>query len=70
MSLEPFNEKATCPMCGHEEIGVRFSASCYKTWCAARSECSIDFPHLHRACRRCGYDWPEAPITAQNEEKS
>lgn len=52
MKLKPYNSYATCPKCGHTEVGtIHYDGSGIDG--LARSE------HLHRCCQRCGYSWPE-----------
>lgn len=58
-TLQPLNLEATCPKCGHDDIGVSY----HRLWpyqpgcdCFGRGR----MEHMRRDCRRCHYDWAEA----------
>ncbi len=61
--LEPFNEGATCPKCGHDDISTRY--------CKDRRPVELCWPyvtgeHLHRTCKRCGFEWLEGCLDAED----
>lgn len=62
--MPPFNGEATCPKCGHDDIGTHYCEEQARTFtphCASPWE---RVGHLHRKCRRCNYEWIEAPLDA------
>lgn len=65
-TLRPYSaDAARCPKCGGLEVGTHYRREreympCYNVAGCPRGE------HLHRICRRCHYEWPEACI---GEEK-
>lgn len=63
--LPSFNEAATCPKCGYDEINVRYCIApqpLKKCWFVLRFG-SNNREHLHRVCNRCHYEWLEACLS-------
>ncbi len=65
--MNKFNNSATCSKCGSSNVSARY---CEHDWCSdfdhKYGRCqAADGPHIHRYCRRCGYDWLEAPLDAE-----
>ncbi len=63
MILEPFDQLARCPKCTACYADYRYHAS---SGCVPTGDDYIDvvswfggaaFPHLHRRCARCEYEW-------------
>jgi len=57
--MQQFNAEAICPKCGHKDISARFcerARAWDSCWSAVKGE------HIHRCCRRCLYEWFEAPL--------
>lgn len=49
-----------CPKCGQSTVQEQHQVFyCYM------SEHRDDPEHFHRSCWRCGYEWREAPLDAQ-----
>ena len=67
IELKPYDPDATCPKCGHDDImTVHHKFGRQSTVCSPSVSAYFrDMPegeHLHRTCRRCRYEWPEAVI--------
>lgn len=60
--MKPFDPTATCPKCGHDDIGAQFHAERTTDTGRALPECMI------RRCRRCDYGWLEEPLDAHPPE--
>jgi len=54
-----FNPNAKCPKCSGKDISAQY---CEKAWPESDHELSEKEPHIHRHCRRCHYEWDEAPL--------
>lgn len=59
----PFDPNAVCPKCGHEDVGTAH----YEAGRGPSMAASYVFEpeRLHRTCRRCHFDWPEAVLTPE-----
>lgn len=55
--MKPLDLTAPCPKCGYADVACMFHESKWGTF-----SCIFDVPHMHRTCRRCWFDWPEAPL--------
>ncbi len=64
-ALPPFNETATCCKCGHGVIYTQHHNSGY--YCGFRHRVA-NSEHLHRGCRRCGYQWAESTRSSMKVE--
>jgi hypothetical protein len=59
--LKPFTGAAQCPMCAHRDVAVDYCGRVLETSrrkASCRGNEVVD-NHLHRICRRCGYEWLE-----------
>ena len=54
----PFNPDARCAKCGHDGIGVLYDEGCGVTSCPNHPE------RIDRHCRRCHFEWSEAPLAS------
>ena len=61
--MKPYSEKSICSKCGHDVIETRYCGPGANRYDMAR--CLVDGEHLHRTCKRCGYEWLEAPLDAK-----
>lgn len=61
-ALQPFNADATCPKCGHDEVG----ANHWKVgeYLYADGYARGERERIRRHCGRCGWNWDEAPLDA------
>lgn len=65
--LQKFDENVTCEKCSHAEIGVYYCPQPQPAWICwphvriAQRGLS-DCEHMHRTCKRCGYEWLETCI--------
>lgn len=50
-----FDSHATCPKCGHDDVGALYQGGCGMSGCVHHPE------RIDRACRRCRFEWSEAP---------
>ncbi len=68
--MSPYDANASCPKCGHGDIGTIFVArlvvGCMRLDCLYGPGGTSD-EHMHRDCRRCSYEWPEAMPTLSGE---
>ena len=55
--LPAFNPAATCPKCGHGDIGAMYLEAC-----VGFIRCDAHPPHMKPRCRQCGYSWDEQPL--------
>ena len=56
-----------CPKCGFKDIATSYHPR--RSYCDPWSRFTFnaqDDEHLHRTCRRCGYDWTDAVLEAVN----
>lgn len=54
-----------CPKCGGVEISERHHEGIDKcTW----GQSHFVGEHIHRTCKRCGYQWPETPLDIKVED--
>ena len=66
--LKPFDAEAKCPKCGGDNISATYHAAgasrpmddCWNTVVE-------DVEHHDRYCRRCSYEWCEAPALTEKE---
>jgi ribosomal protein S27AE len=62
--MRPFNVERNCPKCGCLDVGARHLSR--KEFPNSRSyydcERRENTEHIHRHCRRCGFNWDEAPL--------
>ena len=59
MKLQPFNEKANCPKCGYDDINTwycKYGKPLDDCW---HKDFDYSKEHIHRACKRCHYEWFE-----------
>jgi hypothetical protein len=74
--LQPFDRERVCWACGSGSFDeprgalVAFCNShCIRgvnTWIDAPALRDAGLGHIHRTCRRCGYQWLEAPLAHRN----
>ena len=57
-NMKKFDPEAVCPKCGSDDIGTHY---CYegKVYCKPPWHKAA---LLHRCCKRCHYEWNEAPL--------
>ena len=66
--MEAFNLNQKCPKCGGDDICTRYHPTVYFSYACSYRDCSHEGDeHLHRYCRRCAYDWCQAPLDAKVE---
>ena len=60
----PFDPDARCIKCGGEDIWAQWKSGGWPNTCSTISKCwlSVSVEHIHRGCRRCHYEWIEAPL--------
>ena len=68
-----FDPDAKCDACGHDKVRVRYvgpieSDPCWYDRTYKPVGKWPKAPYLHRTCERCGNEWPEAPLSALNDE--
>ena len=75
--MKPYNPDALCPMCGHAEITTGY---CTNSWMNDLSTTGSHTgsheigktgrgpKHLDRRCKRCGFEWIEAPVESKEEK--
>jgi len=58
--MDKFDANRGCAICGNDEPAA------YEYHDGPRDipPCATVEPHLHRTCRNCGAEWPEAPANA------
>lgn len=72
-ALKPFDAEATCAKCGHDDLGTSYQRNGHCTHYPNRCPFadSLHDPkccdtkaseHIHRHCRRCHFEWPEAVL--------
>ncbi len=54
----PFNPDARCAKCGHDDISAHYDEGCSATGCPRHPE------RIDRHCRRCHFEWSEAPLNS------
>lgn len=57
-TLQPYDPAATCRKCGGDDIWTCFAKGC-------GGLCDQHPDVMQRACRRCSYQWDEAPLDAR-----
>lgn len=67
--MKPFDAEAKCPKCGGDDLATTFHAASDLThpMAVGRDRCDVHDEHIHRHCRRCGYDWIEAPLDKRDK---
>jgi predicted nucleic-acid-binding Zn-ribbon protein len=65
VKLPKFNAESTCPKCGHDDVSVRYRGPIDDDvlWYDRKYRPVGKWPeheYLHRTCKSCAYDWPEA----------
>jgi len=73
-AMMPFDARAICPKCGHDDIAARFAETNREIGCDNFEPCQEGMSfflmeheaHIHRYCRRCSYKWLEAPIGSKS----
>ena len=67
--MTPFKENATCPKCGDGFIAAQYYPQHEDRWVSNVGDevASERREHIRRRCRRCGYQWNEAPLDAALE---
>jgi len=55
MGIKPFDEKAKCPKCDGEDVGVTYSDG----WMLFQPVKNLRREHLIRNCCRCRFQWAE-----------
>ena len=51
-----------CPKCGYNMAGSHY---CEEQYAPMAARTCADTPHIHRYCRRCEWEWLEAPLDAE-----
>jgi hypothetical protein len=64
--LPVFNAVAGCPKCGYGDICTTY---CAHEQPACLCWCRVDGEHLHRICRRCGYEWLAACLVLEEQNE-
>ncbi len=66
--MTPFDAGSVCPKCQNGDIGTFY----HKAGCSTCQRCHDSFecggtstPHMVRHCRRCHFEWFEAPLDVQ-----
>ena len=59
--LAPFDAHATCPKCGHDDVGSTYQSPCRDAGCRMEKHRE----RIDRNCRRCRFEWPESPLDRQ-----
>ena len=76
--MKPFNPDALCPMCGYAEISTDYCTKYWKNDLYIRrthteleviGKTGLGPGHLDRYCKRCGFEWIEAPVEAKDEKQ-
>lgn len=58
--LYPFDPEKKCDKCGGNDIYTGYyNRSDDSFYCGYSTNCRIYGEHMHRSCRRCGYQWVE-----------
>ena len=61
--MDDFNHSRKCSKCGSGDINTQFHRAMYfSQQCTWGSNAKSSAEHMHRSCRRCGYDWLEVPL--------
>ena len=71
--MKPFDPVAKCPKCGNDDIRATFRIKNEFGRCgeSPTKHCPSTMPeHLHRECRRCHYEWVEAPLDTTKKRHS
>lgn len=61
MEIKPYAGPVQCPMCAHRDVTVEYCGRVLET-SRRKASCrgnETGNDHLHRVCRRCGYEWLE-----------
>lgn len=63
----PYDEYAECAKCGHFDSSTAYKSG--EVWDAPGSVTLLyESPeHLLRTCRRCGFQWKEAPLDSPKD---
>ena len=76
--MKPYNPDALCPMCGYAVISTGYcivswmndlSATGSHTGVQEIGKTGLGPGHLDRYCKRCGFEWIEAPVEAKEEKQ-
>jgi hypothetical protein len=60
--LPPYRPDGRCSKCGYEDISTQYVEPDRPYAYGCRFHKTTNDEHLHRYCRRCGYEWAEACI--------
>lgn len=66
--MNPFNPKATCPKCGHDEIGSCHVPERNRGQIYSTEHDQERAEHIRRRCQRCYYSWNEATLDCGESE--
>ena len=61
---------ARCPKCGSAAGAATYWEASWAAGGAYDRRDSEEHEHLRRQCLRCGFEWNEAPVDAEAEEKA
>lgn len=67
--MTPFDPAAKCPKCGHDETSDAYHKNGYKCPFGSVVDVGREEEHIHRTCKRCGFDWPEAVLERTKERR-
>lgn len=62
LMLPRFSREHSCAKCGQTAARVRY---CPGSCPAALDQCGAS-EHMHRECKRCGFEWYEKPLTTDD----
>ena len=73
-ALNYFDEASKCPACGSDDVRSRFRGPISQdpSWYDRKNHPEGKWPeaaYIHRTCRRCEYEWPEAPLTGSLDSR-
>lgn len=58
--MQPYVPDRPCPKCGGHDLGTSYHKS--ERDCRIYTDEAVHGEHIHRTCRTCGYNWPDAPL--------